>query len=264
VQTNESSAKLLQSSGPAITEGPIWQAPQELDAQAMEVLREAMGSKPMPWYLDWTPLKRITPDAMPLMAGLFASLCNEPVALRFGGVESLVQTLRDMTPSAERNVDPAWWSVRLDALRAMHMADEFELVALDYCVTFEVSAPAWVAARCEFENQADILAAAGSDQATISGAHKAKTLELAGEVLGDATALLGADGQTYGRGEHIIVCCAQLHRVDFSAAGSILNWVATRQAEGCHVQFQDVHRLIAAFFNVIGVNEHARVVPKAI
>jgi len=52
-------------------------------------------------------------------------------------------------------------------------------------------------------------------------------------------------------------------RVDFSAAGSILNWVATRQASGCHVQFRDVHRLVAAFFTVIGINEHARVIPRA-
>jgi hypothetical protein len=52
--------------------------------------------------------------------------------------------------------------------------------------------------------------------------------------------------------------------VDFSAAGSILNWVAMREAEGCHVQFRDVHRLVAAFFNVIGITEHARVVPRPV
>ena len=33
-----------------------------------------------------------------------------------------------------------------------------------------------------------------------------------------------------------------------------------RETEGCHVQFRDVPRLVAAFFNVIGINEHARVV----
>jgi hypothetical protein len=36
-----------------------------------------------------------------------------------------------------------------------------------------------------------------------------------------------------------------------------------RQAEGKQVHFQDVHRLVAAFFNVIGINEHAKVVPRA-
>jgi hypothetical protein len=37
-----------------------------------------------------------------------------------------------------------------------------------------------------------------------------------------------------------------------------------REAEGCHVQFRDVHRLVAAFFNVIGITEHARVVPRPV
>jgi hypothetical protein len=59
------------------------------------------------------------------------------------------------------------------------------------------------------------------------------------------------------------VSCAKLIRVDFSAAGSILNWVANRENEGCNVQFRDVHRLVGAFFNVIGINEHARVVLRA-
>ena len=49
-------------------------------------------------------------------------------------------------------------------------------------------------------------------------------------------------------------------RVDFAAAGGILNWVAMRQAEGGQVQFMDVHRLVAAFFDVIGINEHAKVI----
>jgi hypothetical protein len=36
--------------------------------------------------------------------------------------------------------------------------------------------------------------------------------------------------------------------------------VAARQSEGRIVQFQDVNRLVAAFFNVVGIHEHARVI----
>jgi anti-anti-sigma regulatory factor len=68
-------------------------------------------------------------------------------------------------------------------------------------------------------------------------------------------------GGTDGR---ILVGCHDLVRVDFAAAGSLLNWAATRHAEGCQVQFRDVHRLVAAFFTVIGINEYAQVVPRAL
>ncbi len=169
--------------------------------------------------------------------------------------------------------------MRLNALRTLQLHDEFELAALDYCVTYEVSPPAWQEARCQYSNvEAEEAAAStriessewgsGFSQAPtapvgLDGAHAVK-LELKGNVLGDAThALAGIDASTHA-GEGIVVSCKGLLRVDFSAAGSILNWVAMREAEGCHVQFRDVHRLVAAFFNVIGINEHARVVPRPI
>jgi anti-anti-sigma regulatory factor len=84
---------------------------------------------------------------------------------------------------------------------------------------------------------------------------------LSGEVKGDAAEVLQRLEVSRQQGQgRLVVSCAQLVRVDFSAAGSILNWVASRQEEGLHVQFRDVHRLVGAFFNVIGINEHAKVV----
>ncbi|MGP1629543.1 MAG: STAS domain-containing protein, partial [Giesbergeria sp.] len=58
------------------------------------------------------------------------------------------------------------------------------------------------------------------------------------------------------------VCCERLIRVDFSAAGSVLNWAAEQQAQGRVVQFLNLHRLVAVFFNVVGINEHSWVVAR--
>jgi hypothetical protein len=264
--------------------GAIWCSPPDLNAMAMEELRDAMASNPTPWHLDWSQLVRIEEDAVPLMAGLFSSLCNEPVSLRFSGADRLVDTLRAMMPSGDRSVSPDWWAMRLNALRTLKLLDDFELAALDYCVTYEVSPPPWQEARCHYENveeqevpssapapirveAASTWGSGFSQMATapigLDGSH-AVTLELKGEVLGDATQALAGFDVAGHHGDGILVSCRGLIRVDFSAAGSILNWVALRQAEGCHIQFRDVHRLVAAFFNVIGINEHARVVPRAI
>ena len=51
-------------------------------------------------------------------------------------------------------------------LRIMQLQDEFELVALDYCVTFEVSPPAWQDARCRYRSAtiAGELRVAGDDE----------------------------------------------------------------------------------------------------
>ncbi|MDR7305961.1 STAS domain-containing protein [Rhodoferax saidenbachensis] len=271
-----SSAPLASGPGEAHVDA-VWHSPSELTVQAMEDLRDAMSFQPPPWVIGWSHLTRIDAQAMPLLGGLFASLCDEPVSLCFSGADSLVQALRSITPSGDRGVDSSWWGVRLNALRAMEMLDEFELVALDYCVTYEVSPPAWEPARCTFE-LVHSGAAAGADGARDGGRgfENAATvpmgldtpqttgLELRGDVLGDATQALAGLDAAREEGGRIAVSCRHLIRVDFSAAGSILNWVAMRESEGCLVQFQDVHRLVAAFFNVIGINEHARVIPRAI
>ena len=90
--------------------------------------------------------------------------------------------------------------------------------------------------------------------------HQVTTVELSGQIQGDATqALDRLDAKLLGA-DLMVISCAKLIRVDFSAAGTLLNWVSARQAEGRMVQFNDVHRLVAAFFNVIGISEHARVV----
>lgn len=86
-----------------------------------------------------------------------------------------------------------------------------------------------------------------------------KYLALTGDVLGDIESLTD-DLQAAVQGQAVgVVSCAQLIRVDFSAAGSLLNWVAHVESQGGHIEFRDVPRLVAAFFHLIGIYEHARV-----
>ncbi len=258
--------------------GAIWHSPAELNASSMEDLRDAMASNATPWHLDWSKLVRIAEDAMPLMAGLFSSLCNESVALRFSGADRLVDTLRTMMPSGDQSVSPDWWAMRLNVLRTLQLLDDFELAALDYCVTYEVSPPAWQEAHCQYSSvEAETQTTVRPDSSDWGSGFSqmptmlmgidsvsAVSLELKGNVLGDATQALAGFSTDGDNGKGIVVSCQGLIRVDFSAAGSILNWVAMRESEGRQVQFRDVHRLVAAFFNVIGINEHARVIPRAI
>ena len=242
----------------------VWVCPVELTAAGMEVLRVALFSAPPPWHLDWTRLNDIADDAVPFLAGLFGSLCAEEVTLRFSGADRLTKALRDLTPAGTRGGDEAAWAARLDALRTMQLQDEFELVALDFCIAFEVAPPTWQAARCRYID-ADIESVAQAPLNTTTtmplglNGGEGTTLVLSGQILGDAVATLAKLGTDHGRGAHLVVSCRGLVRVDFSAAGTILNWVATVHSKGCQVQFRDVNRLVAAFFNVIGITEYARV-----
>jgi len=167
-------------------------------------------------------------------------------------------------------------------MRLMGKPDEFELVALDYCVTYEVSPPSWQAPRCGYRDDAgaspaaeaagaggvELMARAQWNAPGPNGEPSApaplvpEAPGLTGQVEGDATAALEALTVPADPKQPLQVRCDRLIRMDFLAAGSVLNWTAEQQAHGRVVQFLNLHRLVAVFFNVVGINEHAWVVAR--
>ncbi|MBK0394372.1 STAS domain-containing protein [Ramlibacter algicola] len=266
-----------------------WTCPGTFGTQTLATLNASLAKAQQPWRLSWVKLNAIDEAALDGLARLFTQWAAQQVQLRFIGSENLERVLRSATPSGDKAVNPAWWKLRMEVLRVMHRPDEFELVALDYCVTYEVSPPSWESSRCEFKPlQADGSYAGGhtivgeafrdsmmsnmpastaygdSQFAPAASQQVAQvaTVELAGQILGDAKDTIDLlDGKLSGA-DIMVISCARLIRIDFTAAGTLLNWVSARQAEGRQVQFADVHRLVAAFFNVIGISEHARVVAR--
>ncbi len=257
---------------------PDWTCPSHIGSQTVVALTLAMTKATPPWRLSWAKLATIDDAALEPLTRLFTSWATQPVQLRFIGADKLDQVLKAATPSGDKGVKPAWWNLRMEVLRVMHRPDEFELVALDYCVTYEVSPPSWDNSRCEYkpllsdgtyEAGHTIIGDAYRDSSTggMSGyvdskansSHRMSSVELAGQIMGDATEALETLDQRLLGADLIVISCARLIRIDFSAAGSLLNWASERQAEGRLVQFVEVHRLVGAFFNVIGVSEHARV-----
>ncbi len=245
---------------------PVWVCPGELTSAAMEELRVTLSQAPSPWALDWAELHEISDSALPLLSGFFGSLVAEEVALRFTGSARLVKALRDITPSGSRAGDDIAWTVRLDALRTMQLQSEFELAALDFCITFEVPPPDWQNALCTYidgdkETGGDLQ---GGDSVSTTmplglDGMRGSAMSLSGQIAGEPGAALAQLGIDHPTGAHLVVSCRGLVCVDFAGAGSILNWAATCHSRGCQVQFLDVHRLVAAFFSVIGITEYARV-----
>jgi anti-anti-sigma regulatory factor len=260
---------------------PIWRSPTHFTQSGVDDLQLALANAPTPWFIDWGATESLEANAIVPLAAVVSQWAASPVQLRFRNAHNLERVLRAATPAGNKSVNQTAWQLRMDMLRILGLQDDFELVALEYCVTYEVSPPAWQDVRCSYvdesaqseppeldgsgpDSQIDPAAEAPDSQGLTMpmgyDSAPAAVVELTGEIQGEATeALARLEGARQG-GDRLVVSCANLIRVDFSAAGSILNWVATRQSEGCHVQFREVHRLVAAFFHVIGIHEHARVV----
>ena len=258
-----------------------WNAPPNLTLQSVAALQASLARATSPWTLTWSRIASIDDAALTALANEFARWAELNTQIVFVGADVLQALMEAQTQSGDRSANPEWWRLRMEALRFMGHPDEFEMVALDYCVTYEVSPPSWTPPRCGYSDAAlnaepappptpvqNLVARPHWKDSTTPapltgfGDSRPPLSGLSGHIEGDASALLEGLEELVPAGEPIFIPCDRLIRIDFSAAGSVLNWAAQQQGHGRVVQFINLHRLVAVFFNVVGVNEHAWVVPR--
>lgn len=262
-----------------------WSCPPLLGQKSLGNLRDVLARTPAPWRLDWTRLSALEPTSLPQLTQLFTDWANQAVEINFTAGDHLEEVLADGSPSGDPTVSPDWWHARMALLRVMSRMDDFELTALNYCVTYEVSPPSWEKPRCTCKMASSDAADRGGpvtiigdpmDSAPLTPKELSNSdfhatnidsmllppmvLELSGSIAGDVTTTLQTLEAKFAGSDHLTLSCAKLIRVDFAAAGTLLNWVSALHTQGRQVEFKNVHRLIAGFFNVIGISDLSRVV----
>lgn len=149
-----------------------------------------------------------------------------------------------------------FWLLQLDLLQMLGRQDEFENLAVDYAVTFEVSPPSW--------DPRKVISDAAEQQAPVPQ----KAAEKADE---DVFILKGviADGESeqlsalraYADGRtHLQIDFQKVVRIDFSSAGWLLNLLISFSTEGKSTVITGASELIIGLFRVLGITELAQVV----
>ncbi|AVQ82099.1 STAS domain-containing protein [Variovorax sp. PMC12] len=245
-----------------------WVSPTHLGREGLVELTRALSKAGSVWTLDWRALNTIGADAAAPLRVLFTHWADSPVQLRFMGSAQLLAVLSEAAPNNDRSTEDVWWQLHLAALRMMHLPDDFELVALNYCITYEVSPPSWQDPRGECASLAappasrpssvwSLLSVGGDSESfpsTDSG-----FAALAGDLRGESLSSWERLDNDLRHTSAPVISCAALLRMDLAAAGALLSWVRTRDANGERVQFVDAHRLIAALFTLVGITDHATV-----
>jgi hypothetical protein len=252
-----------------------WVCPEVLDTEVVAGLRSQTLQMPLPWVFEWGALRRIEPEAAGRLGQLLHQWAGEPLDMRWLSGDNFFQVLQEAAPTGVRDVDPVYWTVRLEALRLANRPDQFDEAAIDYCVTYEVSPPQWEKSRCRLhvsgsgpnthapplsaisEISTSFLESSLTEDA--AGVVRSADVELAGQLVGDIGATLAQIDRELGNAPLVNVSCTRLIRVDFIAAGDLLNWVLAKRSENRAVGFSEAHRLVALFFGAMGINEHARV-----
>ncbi len=274
--------ELLLESGASTDEAPeqaavgnasSWTANSSLSMQNLALLETLPQRVAPPWRLDFRYMKRIDPGCGQKLAQRLNTWANDPqVKLRVVGAEHALKLMEELTPVADASVPQELWQLRLVLMRLLGQMDDFELNALNFCVTYEVSPPAWAPPRAEcLQILPDGKVAETLEEVVESTQARTELLEtnlideavlharLSGQVLGDSSSQFGELNDVGAAVEVIEVDCRFVQRVDFVAAGTLLNWVSDHQSKGQTITFNKVNRLVAIFFRIIGIRELATV-----
>jgi hypothetical protein len=188
-------------------------------------------------------------DAAPGLAPARYPPAIEEAAIHFANGDSAMAEagLLELARNADdRDSQLQAWLTLLDLYRAVGMQGRFAEAALQMARRFERAAPAWSSPT-------------EAAPPPSPGGAAAASIELKGEILGHATALLQAPEGADHAFRSVELQCRDLRRLDFGAVGDLLNWVIAKHAQGWQITFQQVNRLVAVFLCVMGIDEFARI-----
>ncbi len=204
------------------------------------------------------------------LLGLLSRVERAGTGLTVSGADRLFALARASIEPGRRDPSEACWMLALQALRLLQQQQAFDDLGIEYCVTYEVSPPSWeplagsirvVLAQDAGDGPASapIAASVATPAAARTAATPNGAFVLQGEVLGrmqDELQALRAFAS--GRGD-VVVDCRSLRRMEFVAAGDLLNEVATMRSAGRQVLFVEPNYLVYALMLVMGIHDLAEI-----
>jgi ABC-type transporter Mla MlaB component len=200
--------------------------------------------------LEFARVAEVDPEGCRLLLALLKKLQKSGHELILVGASELAGKIRAILEVGRRDHEDSWLLL-LEILQLLNREQEFEEASIDYCVTFEVSPPAFVAPQNVTTATAETPLEAPEEgfmmPALVEG--RIDNLILAIAAYSDAHS-------------PAIIDCSQLTRVDFTAAGRLLTGLAPFCGNGKVLEFHHVNHLVDELFRVIGLHDIARVVPR--
>jgi ABC-type transporter Mla MlaB component len=235
----------------------MWVCPPFLDLQAVQALQDSLVHSGREQWMDWGALNSADINAAQALLEQVQAWSEQPFVFHFDGAEVLRRRLKSSTPSGRRENEGVWWHLRLALLRLMHRMEEYELVALDYCVTYGVMPPMWSPPVNSYQSHEGCFKSRCADGASAGPAQLAQAA-LSGIWQADGvTPLVELQqmGASLAPDTKLRVDCTHLHRIDFAAAGMLMQGCLAAQARNIGVELVEVNRLVAGFLHVVGIDE---------
>lgn len=203
--------------------------------------------------LEFARITEIDTAGCGLLLNLLKKLQKSGHELILVGALELVEKIRATIEVGRRDDSEDAWLLLLEILQLLNRETDFEETSIDYCVTFEVSPPAFVAPQNKIRTAAEEAA-----PATVPAGGFIMPPVIEGRI-DDLILSITAYSDEHNP---VIIDCSGLTRVDFNAAGRLLTGLSPFCGNGKIIEFHHVNHLVAALFDAIGLKDIVRIISR--
>lgn len=204
--------------------------------------------------LEFAKVTAVDPAGCGLLLAALRRLQKSGHDLVLVGAAELADRIRAIIEVGRRDDTEECWLLLLEILQLLNREMEFEELSIDYCVTFEVSPPAFAAPP-----KSIVTASACTES---SPPPQSEHFMMPAVVSGQVDQLVLAIASYSDEHDPAIIDCSGLDRMDFGAASRLLTGLSPFCGSGKVIEFHHVNHLVYGLLQVIGLSEIIRIIPR--
>ena len=207
---------------------------------------QTLASEKRSIRMEFTRVTEVDAVGCSLLLSVLKKLQMPDQALMLIGALELTMKIRDIVEVGRRDECEAPWLLLLEIFRLLHLEQQFEDCSIDYCVTYEVSPPAFIAPHNKVTSTAPAPGYAS----------EADLQYMMPPMLTERCETFIAAIESYAKSHNpALLDCSHLIRVDFNAANQLLAHLQPLAMQGAIIKMHHVNHLVAALLRVIGLHE---------
>jgi len=240
------SAEATKSSGQLFS---LKGALDETSADRITLLQSAAGQGAI--QLDLSGISSVTPAGSQLLKDALAQLQKKRAQLQIAS-GALISLLQQHTGDVAQH-EPAHWLLLLQLYQVQGKQDEFEDLAVDYAVRFEVSPPSW-------ETPAEVAQSIAPVAAEAIESTSANAFAMHGVINGASATLFEEFRVFCGARKEVELDLTDVQRVEFASVNLFMEALMHLLQAGKRVRIIGGNEMVNVVLIVMGVDEMAEVV----
>lgn len=214
---------------------------------------QKLSEKNRVFRLEFARVTDVDPEGCTLLLRALKTLQKSEHDLIMVGAAELADKIRGIIQIGRRDETEAPWLLLLEILQLLDREKDFEETSMDYCITFEVSPPSFQAPK-------NIKVTTAPEEKVHPNVSPDRFL-MPVVVTGSTDQLMLAIKEYAAQYQPVVIDCSRLTRIDFTAAGQLMNTLLPLTGSGRLIEFQDVNHLVAALLHVMGLHQIAKIFP---